>query len=321
MRWWQDILPLAEGEAEAGKALRIAYQGQERDVIPKTSGAAGVRRRAAGAPPLVANFLSAPFLRLSAEDQPEHHQEYGRPRDLAGRAQATRMRSSRTARPEASLEDFLINRFGDRLYRTFFKSYTEKVWGVPVQRNLRGMGGPAHQGSVGRQGCRARSQGPFRSSADTAQRGTETSLIERFLYPKLGPGQMWEEVARRIAERGGDVFLNHRVVGIERTDLHITAVQVRDETTRAVRTVPCDHFISTIPVSDLITMLEPGDPQLLRIADGAPVSGFHDGRVAAAKNDLAAQSARRSPPKRTAARQLDLHSGARRPNRAPSDLQ
>ena len=85
---------------------------------------------------------------------------------------------------------------------------------------------------------------------------------------------MWEEVARLIAERGGDVFLDHRVVGIERTDLRITAVQVRDETTQAVRKVPCNHFISTIPVSDLITMLEPGDPQLLRIAMGLPYRDF-----------------------------------------------
>ncbi len=63
-------------------------------------------------------------------------------------------------------------------------------------------------------------------------------------------------------------------MGIERTDLQITAVQVRDETTRAVRRVPCDDFISTVPVSDLIRMLEPGDAQLLRIAAGLPYRDF-----------------------------------------------
>src|SRR5260221_12677005 len=98
--------------------------------------------------------------------------------------------------PENSLEDFFINRFGDRLYHTFFKDYTEKVWGVPCKEISAEWGAQRIKGlSVAKAVAHALT-GPFRSSSDATQKATETSLIERFLYPKFGPGQRWEEVSR-----------------------------------------------------------------------------------------------------------------------------
>jgi protoporphyrinogen oxidase len=85
---------------------------------------------------------------------------------------------------------------------------------------------------------------------------------------------MWEEVARRIGARGGDIFLNHRIVEIERTDSRVSAVRVRDEVTGDVRRVPCDYFISSVPVRDLFTLMAPDDAQLLRIAAGLPYRDF-----------------------------------------------
>ena len=119
-----------------------------------------------------------------------------------------------------------------------------------------------------------RSPAPFRSSTDTAQTRTETSLIERFLYPKLGPGQMWEAVAREVAARGGEVHLQHRVVGIERSGLTVTAVTVRDESTGAVRRIACDYFISTLPVHDLAAMLSPEDERVAQVARRLPYRDF-----------------------------------------------
>ncbi len=109
-----------------------------------------------------------------------------------------------------------MNRFGDRLYRTFFKDYTEKVWGVPCQEISAEWGAQRIKGLSVTKAVAHAVASQFRSSRDTAQKRTETSLIERFLYPKLGPGQMWEEVARRVAARGGEIHLRHRVIGIER---------------------------------------------------------------------------------------------------------
>ena len=149
--------------------------------------------------------------------------------------------------PELSLEDFLVNRFGDRLYRTFFKDYTEKVWGVPCREISAEWGAQRIKGLSVRKAVANALASPFRSAADTRQKQTETSLIERFLYPQLGPGQMWEAVARKIAARGGAIHLHHRIIGVEHRGAAVTAVKVRDELDGSVRRVPCDHFISTMP--------------------------------------------------------------------------
>ena len=218
MRWWQEILPVAEGQSEAGKALRISYQGQERDLAPEVFGAAS-----SDAVLLVRQRLSRIFYRRRFFDyplklNPNTIRNMGLIESLrTGMSYAQARLAHRS--PEVSLEDFLINRFGDRLYRTFFKSYTEKVWGVPCEEISAEWGAQRIKGLSVTKAIAHALKTPFRGAADTAQKGTETSLIERFLYPKLGPGQMWEEVARRIARRGGAIHLGHRIVGIERTDL------------------------------------------------------------------------------------------------------
>ena len=275
MHWWQNILPVAEGQMDSSKPLRVAYQQKTRDLIPDVLGAAG-----SDAVMLVRQRLSRIFYRRRFFDYPLKLN--GNTLKNMGAMEILRIglsygRARLKLRPrEDTLEEFFTNRFGDRLYRTFFKDYTEKVWGVPcaeisaewgVQR-IKGLSitkaiahAVAHslRGSVG---------------SDTSQKRTETSLIERFLYPKFGPGQMWEEVARQVALRGGEIHLRHRVVGIERKGFHVTAASVRDENTGAVRLVPCDDFISTIPICELATLLNPEDSQVVRIASGLPYRDF-----------------------------------------------
>ncbi|MBE7158444.1 MAG: NAD(P)-binding protein, partial [Rhodospirillales bacterium] len=114
----------------------------------------------------------------------------------------------RPIRPEASLEDFLINRFGRELYLTFFKSYTEKVWGVPCDQisaewgaqRIKGLSLVTAVRHFVRSAVRHRTDknGTKGDLPDVQQKRTETSLIERFLYPKFGPGQLWEYVADRV---------------------------------------------------------------------------------------------------------------------------
>ena len=185
-----------------------------------------------------------------------------------GRAQ------SRSRSPEKTLEDFLINRFGIRLYRTFFKDYTEKVWGVPCEEISAEWGAQRIKGlSVAKAVAHALAS-PFRSSFDAAQKRTETSLIERFLYPKFGPGQMWEEVARRVAKLGGAVHLRQRIVALERTADKIVSVDVFDEATGVIRRVPCGYFLSTIPVKELVAMLRPENSRIAQIAADLPYRSF-----------------------------------------------
>src|ERR1700730_13613715 len=130
MRWWQEILPVAAGQSDAREILRLKYQGQSRDLVPELANAVA----SPDAVMLVRQRLSRIFYRRRYFDYPlklnaATVMNMGLFETLRiglsyGGAQLAR-RS-----PEVSLEDFFINRFGDRLYRTFFKDYTEKVWGV-----------------------------------------------------------------------------------------------------------------------------------------------------------------------------------------------
>ncbi len=106
-------------------------------------------------------------------------------------------------REEKSLEDFLINRFGKQLYLTFFKSYTEKVWGVPCDQISAEWGAQRIKG-LSLKGVVVhflKKTFSRRQSGDIAQKQTETSLIEKFLYPKFGPGQLWEHAADLVVTR------------------------------------------------------------------------------------------------------------------------
>src|SRR6267154_2935721 len=197
MRWWQEILPVAGEETQPTGALRIHYQGQSHELTPE-----GIAPASSDAVMLVRKRLSRIFYRRRFFDYPLTLS--ARTVRNLGMVEAIRIglsygRAQVTSRaPEVSLEDFLINRFGTRLYRTFFKDYTEKVWGVPCAQISAEWGAQRIKGlSIGKAIQHALAR-PFRRGADAGQKGTETSLIERFLYPKLGPGQMWEQVAARV---------------------------------------------------------------------------------------------------------------------------
>jgi protoporphyrinogen oxidase len=272
MRWWQEILPVAEDQQPSG-ALRIHYQGRSRDLTPERLAPAS-----SDAVMLVRRRLSRIFYRRRFFDYPLTLNA-STVKNL-GLVEAFKIGLSYGGAqfmwrsPEITLEDFLINRFGNRLYRTFFKAYTEKVWGVPCEQISSEWGAQRIKGlSVAKALAHALTH-PFRNSSDAAQKRTETSLIERFLYPKFGPGQMWEEVARRVHALGGAVHLRQRVVALQRLGDNVISVDVLDETVGAVRRVPCDYFLSTMPVKDLIAMLRPDDARIAQIAADLPYRSF-----------------------------------------------
>ena len=178
-------------------------------------------------------------------------------------------------RQERSLEDFLINRFGRSLYRTFFADYTEKVWGVPCTEISPEWGAQRIKALSIKKAVFDALRHTVRRDASLAQSHTETSLIRRFLYPKLGPGQLWEEVARRVQDAGGEVHLRHKVVGLKVEDRRIVAVDVRDEATGEVTTREADVIFSTMPVQDLIAAMTPEPPSLVQdVAQGLVYRDF-----------------------------------------------
>ncbi len=168
----------------------------------------------------------------------------------------------RPIKPEQNLEQFFINRFGRMLYRTFFKSYTEKVWGVPCQNISAEWGAQRVKGlSILKTVKHALGKIFGRKSADVAQKSTETSLVERFLYPKLGPGQMWETVAKEVTDRGGRIITGADVERLHVDGDRVTQVEVRDATTGETTNYQGDYFFSTMPVQELIAGLATSVPE------------------------------------------------------------
>jgi protoporphyrinogen oxidase len=158
----------------------------------------------------------------------------------------------RPRKPEKSLEDFFINRFGEELYRTFFKDYTEKVWGVSCSNIAPEWGIQRIKGlSIGKAISHAARLLLLRKSS-LQQSNVETSLIGQFLYPKFGPGQLWEQVEIAVRKRGGETFLNHEVVGFEIQGKRIQCALVKEAGRRELKRIEGDIFISSMPIKNLI---------------------------------------------------------------------
>ena len=152
------------------------------------------------------------------------------------------------SRTEETFEDWTINRFGRRLYQLFFKSYTEKVWGVSC-REIRSDW--AAQRIKGLSFISAAMHAIFRNNK-------AKSLIDEFFYPRLGPGMMWERFREEIGAAGGSVAMGCRVVALHHSQGAIGEItyQNGEELVR----VPCDQVISSMPLDNLIAALDPPPP-------------------------------------------------------------
>lgn len=195
----------------------------------------------------------------------------------AARIAASYARASLQPRPERNLEDFLINRFGRELYRTFFQSYTEKVWGRPCREISAEWGAQRIKGlslraAVGDYLLRAIPGGRPPGAP------VETSLIERFLYPKHGPGQMWETVAQEVVARGGEVRLGQRVLEVLGDPVcpgRVRGVRVQDAQGH-VHELPAAHVFSTMPVAELVEGLARSVPVPAPVAEVAAGLCYRD---------------------------------------------
>lgn len=174
-----------------------------------------------------------------------------------------------------SLEDFFISRFGKELYITFFKDYTEKVWGVPCKEIAADWGAQRiKELSVSRALLHAL-KSIFGKKKSIVQKDTDTSLIEEFLYPKYGPGQMWEIVAHIIEEKGGLIIKNSEVNKIYINNNQVTEVRYLNHTTKAETSLKGDYFFSTMPVRDLIKAMGDKVPANVKtISDGLQYRDF-----------------------------------------------
>ena len=148
-----------------------------------------------------------------------------------------------------TFEDWVTTRFGRRLYEAFFRSYTEKVWGIP---------GSEIRSLWAAQRIKNFSLGKAMLTVLGLRREQVTTLIEEFQYPRLGPGQMWETFAERNAEAGIGVHMNQRCVAVKHSGGRVRSVVMRQN--GDLLEYPVDSVISSMPLSDLILSLDPAAP-------------------------------------------------------------
>jgi len=170
-------------------------------------------------------------------------------------------------KPEESLEDFFINRFGKELYETFFKDYTEKVWGVPCSQIKPEWGAQRIKGisikEVIKHALKSLLIKPSKKD-DISQKDVETSLIDQFLYPKYGVGQMWDEVGKKVVDLGAEIVYNKKIVELILEDNQIKKVVIEDQETYKRDLISCDYFLSTMPLRDLVSGLKGQVPKHVR---------------------------------------------------------
>ncbi len=176
---------------------------------------------------------------------------------------------------ESMLDAFYKNRFGDRLYRTFFESYTEKVWGVPCHQIKSDWGAQRVKGLSLTRAVSHALKDFLSSDFQKKQQERETSLITRFYYPKFGPGQMWEEVARQVQCCGAEIRMQTRVAGVHLEGNVVKSVTIENTITGKSEVRECDYFFSTMPIKHLIGMMSPRPSlQVIEVAEGLQYRDF-----------------------------------------------
>jgi protoporphyrinogen oxidase len=167
---------------------------------------------------------------------------------------------------EENFQQWVMNRFGGRLFQHFFRTYTEKVWGIPCTEI---------RADWAEQRIKNLSLKKAVFTAFTGKNDT-SSLIEEFHYPRLGPGMMWEKFRDRLTEQGHDVRMNSRVVRILNRGNTVESVEIEQERAAGTSTFPLEgsEFISSMPLRELVLAMDPPAPK--RIRDAAERLKYRD---------------------------------------------
>ncbi len=156
-------------------------------------------------------------------------------------------------KPEKSLADFYINRFGYELYKTFFKDYTQKVWGVGCEKI------PADWGSQRVKGVSIKevlAHAIKKIFKMVKNKNVQTSLIEKFYYPRMGAGQMYESLAKKIVSLGGEIYYNQKIISIDCDGTSLLNVKSFDLNNGQEVNFSGNYFLSSIPIDELAEYLK-----------------------------------------------------------------
>lgn len=262
MDWWQEILPL-EGN-EAGNPFSKTGDGVSKGAAPEDKNMVMLLRNRISRIYFLKRFFSYP-VSLSADTV----RKLGVWRATAILFSYIKSRLF-PRKEEKSLEDFFINRFGYVLYHTFFKDYTEKVWGISCKDISAEWGAQRIKGLSITKALQHALKGALgKTDKIVGQKKTETSLIECFLYPKYGPGQMWERVADLVAQNSGEIMMERDVMAVNVQGNKVVSVVVLDKKTNREEVYDGDYFFSSMPIKELVAKMKGDVPgEIRKIADG-----------------------------------------------------
>jgi protoporphyrinogen oxidase len=278
MDWWLKMMPL---ECGAGQDATISYQNKSRN-IPSTSRDPKPNGKESDKVMLVIQRLTRiyflrKFFAYPIQLSLDTLRTLGLVRTIKILVSFLWVRLF-PRRPEKSLEDFIINKFGRQLYLLFFKDYTEKVWGIAPSKISAEWGAQRIKGVSLSKAITSAVKSLRRRKRDAgviSQKGMETSLIEQFLYPKYGPGSMWEEVARQVQEMGGKVYLRQDVSHIYTDKGKIQSVVTVNSETGQTGAWEGEYFFSTMPIQELIAGMGTEVPaEVQQVATGLQYRDF-----------------------------------------------
>jgi len=249
MDWWLNIMPLKGGDEQA---VKISYQNKSVEINGSAAAAKDSDKVMLVIQRLTRIYFLRKFFSYPIQLSIDTLKTLGLIRTIKILVSFLWIRLF-PQKPEKSLEDFIVNKFGRQLYLLFFKDYTEKVWGIAPSQISAEWGAQRIKGvSLSKAIAAAIKSLGMKKKGDIAQKGTETSLIDQFLYPKYGPGSLWEEVARQVQEMGGQLYLHQEVKKIHLQEDKVCSVNTLNSETGQAGAWEGDYFFSTMPVQELI---------------------------------------------------------------------
>ncbi len=262
MKWWSDLMPIQGKDAYDDKVLKrekpLELGGpdpEKEDVVML------VRDRVSRI------YYNGKFFDYPISMKPQTIKNMGFFTTM--KAGFSYLGSAIHKRPEDSLENFYINRFGKVLYSMFFEGYTEKLWGRHPREISADWGAQRVKGLS----IRALIKDMFtKAFGSKNNKEVETSLIEQFWYPKYGPGQLWELAAQKSVDMGAHLLKDHNVKNIITENGKIKAVVC--DTPNGEKTFEGDIFISSMPVKDLVEGMNDVPQNMVDIAKGLPYRDF-----------------------------------------------
>ena len=260
--WWNKMMPVQGAPSKDDKMLGRAYSVSEGGPNPDETDRVMLRRKR-----LSRIFFNNKFFDYPISMKPETFKNMG----LATTVEAgfSYLGSMVHKREETSLENFYINRFGKKLYSMFFEHYTENLWGRHPSEISAEWGAQRVKGLS----ITAVLRDVLQKAFGAKNRKVETSLIEEFSYPKLGPGQLWEITASEIEKLGGEILMNSKVCEIIK-DENNKLTGVKFISGGEEKTLDGDIIISSMPLKDLVAGMNGVPENIAAIAAGLPYRDY-----------------------------------------------